>query len=70
MASKLAKFVMSKQFDDLFARGVKKAAEEARAAGLPPAGDERVFKAKARRATVVYEAPRPTTPKRKTPRVA
>ncbi len=71
MASKLTQFVLSKRFDALAARGVEKAVEETQAAGLTPAGDKRPLKAHARRATVVtIEAPRPISPKRKTPRVA
>lgn len=40
MATKLTQYIMSEKFQEACSRAVVKAVEEARAAGLRPAGDE------------------------------
>lgn len=60
MATKLTQYIMSERFQEAFARGVEKAIEQARAAGLPPAGDQVSATPKKRRATIVYLPPKPS----------
>lgn len=60
MATKLSQYILSERFQEDFARAIARAAEEARAAGLPPAGSPVKSPRSKRRATVVYLPPQPT----------
>lgn len=60
MATKLTQYIMSEQGQEAMARGIEKAIEQARAAGLPLAGDQVLTTPKKRRATVVYLPPKPS----------
>lgn len=60
MATKLSLYILSERFQEAFARAVARAAKEARAVGLPPAGSPVKSPPSKRRATVVYLPPKPT----------
>jgi len=68
--SRLAKYILSEQFHENARRGVAEAVAKTRAAGLTPAGDTRVKRAPRPATVVTIEAPTPTSPRRKTLRVA
>ncbi|CAJ93565.1 hypothetical protein CMPELA_12550 [Cupriavidus necator] len=60
MATKLTQYIMSERFQEDVGRGIEKAIAQAKAAGLPPAGDQVLATPKKRRATIVYLPPRPS----------
>ncbi len=60
MATKLSQYLMSERFQEAFARAVVWPAEEARAVGLPPAGNPVKTPPSKPRATVVFLPPRST----------
>lgn len=60
MATKLTQYIMSERGQEAMARGFEKAIAQAKAAGLPPAGDQALATPKKPRATVVYLPPKPS----------
>ncbi|BDB30630.1 hypothetical protein Tamer19_47450 [Cupriavidus sp. TA19] len=61
MATKLSQYIMSEKCQEAIARAVVRAAEEARAAGLPLAGDQVSVPLSKPRIMVVFPPPRPTS---------
>lgn len=59
MAAKLTQYIMSEKFQQACARAVVRAAEEARVAGLPPAGDQVSVPLSKPRVTVVFSPSKP-----------
>jgi len=61
MATKLTQYLMSEKFQEACARAVLRAGEEARAAGLPPAGDQAPVSLSKPRVTVVFSPSKPSS---------